>query len=34
MKTKSQARTDVKVKLLGETGNAFYILGAVISEAL
>jgi len=29
MRTKSHPRTYVKVKLLNETGNAFYILGAV-----
>ncbi|EIM63243.1 hypothetical protein [Desulfobacter postgatei] len=30
MTTKSEPKTDVKVKLIGEDGNAFHILGKVI----
>ena len=30
MNTKPEPKTDVKVKLIGENGNAFYILGTVI----
>ena len=29
MNTKAQTKTSVKVKLIGQDGNAFYILGAV-----
>jgi len=29
MNSKADPRTDVKVKLIGQDGNAFYILGAV-----
>lgn len=30
MTTKSEPKTDVKVKLIGENGNAFFVLGTVI----
>jgi hypothetical protein len=30
MNTKAQPKTNVKVQLIGQDGNAFYILGAVI----